>query len=168
MFRFDIFNLHPSRWHSEMPYKNGFFFYPGPFPRDHAQGLDHQIPRKYYSRFSGGVEHGWHQLSRSRSVPSLGESRWRKKASKLILAEFTEHYGYEDKITNTKSDVKIPTLQDLMEWAAQRDKLKLVLLKLKIPANESHLAPIMLKKNKADYWQHLSIPKISAHIVNAA
>ncbi len=80
------------------------------------------------------------------SGPSLGESRWRKKVSKLTLVEFIEHYGYEDKITNTKSDVKIPTLQAFMEWATQQDKLKLVLLKLKIPANESHLAPIMLKK----------------------
>jgi len=71
---------------------------------------------------------------------------WRKKVSKLTLAEFTEHYGYEDRITHAPSHIKVPTFQDLMEWAAQQDKLKLVLLKLQIPADERHLAPIMLKK----------------------
>jgi glycerophosphoryl diester phosphodiesterase len=78
--------------------------------------------------------------------PYSPSSEWRKKVSKLTLAEFTEHYGYEDRITNTKAAIKIPTFLDLMEWAAQQDKLKLVLLKLQIPADERHLAPIMLKK----------------------
>jgi len=77
-------------------------------------------------------------------APSLGESGWRKKVSELTLAEFTDHYGYVDKVTHAKANVEIPTFQDLMEWATQQEKLKLVLLKLKVPADESRLAPFML------------------------
>ena len=80
------------------------------------------------------------------SGPSLRESRWRKKVSELTFTEFTDHYGYEDKITHAKTNVKIPTLQEFIEWATQQDKLKLVLLKLKIPADESRLAPVMLEE----------------------
>ena len=82
------------------------------------------------------------------SGPSLGESKWRKKVSELSLTEFTDHYGYEDKITHAKANVKIPTLQEFIEWAKQQDKLKLVLLKLRIPATESRLAPVMLEEIK--------------------
>ncbi len=80
------------------------------------------------------------------SGPSLRESRWRKKVSELTLTEFKNHYGYEDKITQAKADVKIPTLHEFIEWATRQDKLKLVLLKLKIPADESRLAPVMLEE----------------------
>lgn len=80
------------------------------------------------------------------SGPAPGEPRWRKKVSELTLAEFRDHYGYEDKITQAKAKVKIPTLQDLMGWAASQDKLKLVLLKLRVPADESRLAPVMLEE----------------------
>ena len=78
--------------------------------------------------------------------PSLRESGWRKKVSELTLTEFTDHYGYEDKITHAKANVKIPTLQEFFEWAAQQNKLKLVLLKLKVPEDESRLAPVMLEE----------------------
>ena len=80
------------------------------------------------------------------SGPSLEESRWEKKVCELTLAEFTDHYGYEDKITRIKADVKIPTFLDLIEWATRQDKLKLLLLKLRIPADESRLAPVMLEE----------------------
>ena len=80
------------------------------------------------------------------SAPYLGESGWRKKVSELTLAEFTDHYGYVDKVTHAKANVKIPEFHDLMDWATQQDKLKLVLLKLKVPADESHLAPVMLEE----------------------
>ena len=79
-------------------------------------------------------------------VPSVRESIWRKKVSDLTLTEFTDHYGYEDKTNHVKADVKIPTLQEFFEWAVQQDKLKLVLLKLKVPADESRLAPVMLEE----------------------
>lgn len=80
------------------------------------------------------------------SGPSSGEPTWRKKISELTLAEFRDHYGYQDKITHTRAKVEIPTLQSLMDWAASQDRLKLVLLKLRIPADESRLAPVMLEE----------------------
>ncbi len=74
------------------------------------------------------------------------ESRWRKKVSELTLTEFRDHYGYEDKTTGAESNIQIPTFQDLIEWATQQDNLKSVLLKLKVPADESRLAPDMLEE----------------------
>jgi glycerophosphoryl diester phosphodiesterase len=77
---------------------------------------------------------------------SPSNSSWRKNVNQLTLVELREHYGYLDKITHTKSDAKIPTFQGLMEWATKQDKLKLVLLKLKIPADERHLTPTLLEE----------------------
>ena len=78
--------------------------------------------------------------------PSLEGLRWGKKISELDFAEFTNQYGYKDKITNTKANAKIPTLHDLIEWATKQDKLKLLLLKLRVPADEIHLASVMLEE----------------------
>ncbi|MBT5470984.1 MAG: hypothetical protein HOK41_10315 [Nitrospina sp.] len=76
--------------------------------------------------------------------PSLEKEEWRKKISQLTLLEFKENYGYEDKTTHAEIEVQVPTLQNFMEWASQQSKLKWVLFKLSIPANESHLTPILL------------------------
>ena len=78
--------------------------------------------------------------------PSLEESRWRKRISDLTLSEFLGQYGYKNKATNSKADVKIPNLHDLIEWANQQERLKLLLLNLRIPAEESHLTSVILKK----------------------
>ena len=48
----------------------------------------------------------------------------------------------EDKDTH----INISTFQDLMEWATTQVKLKVLLLKLRVPANESHLAPVLLEE----------------------
>ena len=80
--------------------------------------------------------------------PSTDSLRGRKKISGLTLAEFIGHYGYVDKITHAKTDAPIPTFKDLIVWANQQNKLKLVLLKLMIPADEKHLSPIMLEEIK--------------------
>jgi glycerophosphoryl diester phosphodiesterase len=79
-------------------------------------------------------------------VPPENEIRWRKKISKISLSEFRDHYGYVEKSSNTRAKIPIPTFQDLMHWATQQGSLKAVLLKLKVPEDESHLAPIMLKQ----------------------
>ncbi|MBT5551401.1 MAG: hypothetical protein HOJ79_13095 [Nitrospina sp.] len=81
-------------------------------------------------------------------APSLKDSRWRKKVSELSLSHFFAHYGYVDKISLLKSAEKIPTFQNFMEWATQQSQLKLVLFKLKIPAEEQHLASVMLNEIK--------------------
>ena len=91
---------------------------------------------------------------------SPSNSSWRKNVSQLNFSELTEHYGYVDKTTGIKSDAKIPTFQDLLEWSVQQDKLKLVLLKLKIPAEESHLAPTMLEEIRRIIGSMNSIPSL--------
>ncbi|MBT3365655.1 MAG: hypothetical protein HN472_00165 [Nitrospina sp.] len=78
--------------------------------------------------------------------PKLKESRWRKKVSELSLTELLDHYGYENKITQAKSNIKIATFHEFIKWAAQQNKLKLVLLKLKIPVEEGRLASVMLEE----------------------
>lgn len=81
------------------------------------------------------------------SNPSQG-SKWRKIVSELTLARFRNHYGYEDKITHHKSNIPIPTFQEFIEWAAGQKNLKTVFLKLRVPADENRLAPLMLKEIK--------------------
>ncbi|GJL78511.1 MAG: glycerophosphoryl diester phosphodiesterase [Nitrospinaceae bacterium] len=82
----------------------------------------------------------------------LEESRWRKKISELTLTTFREHYGYQDKITQAKSDIQIPTIEDFIGWAAGQETLRAVFFKLRVPADESRLAPLMLQaiKNGVD------------------
>ncbi len=82
------------------------------------------------------------------STPSSQEARWRQKTSALTWAEFREHYGYEDKATGIESDIPIPTFQEFMKWAAKQDKLKSVRFKLKVPAEEIHLASVMFEEMK--------------------
>jgi glycerophosphoryl diester phosphodiesterase len=82
------------------------------------------------------------------SGPSLKDSKWRKKVSKINLADFISQYGYLDKVTHAKSNIQIPTFQNLIMWANQQEKLKLLYLKLKAPKDEYHLAPVMLEEIK--------------------
>ena len=89
------------------------------------------------------------QVGKFKPYGPAGEKlNWRKKISALTFHEFIEQYGYRDKKTNIKASVKIPTLDDFMEWVKRQDKLKLLLLKLRVPADESHLAPVILEKVK--------------------
>ena len=76
--------------------------------------------------------------------PPEDDEQWRKKISELTLAEFRTNYGYVDRASNIRTQISIPTFQDLMLWATQQENLKAVLFKLKVPENESHLAPVML------------------------
>ena len=78
--------------------------------------------------------------------PPLVELRVQKKVSKFDFSEFVDKHGYKDKITNVKTNFKIPTLQDLIEWAAKQDKLKFLLLKLRVPVEEKHLIPVMIEE----------------------
>lgn len=82
------------------------------------------------------------------SSPDPNQGEWRKKTSALTLIEFREHYGYADKISNAESDISIPTFQEFIEWSVKQEKLRSVLFKLKVPADESYLAPVMLRQIK--------------------
>ncbi len=78
--------------------------------------------------------------------PHFSKSGKRNEISKLNYVEFTDHYGYENGITHEKLHIKIPTLHDFMKWATQQSKLKLVLFKIKIPADENLLASKMFQE----------------------
>jgi glycerophosphoryl diester phosphodiesterase len=81
-------------------------------------------------------------------VFSLVKPRSQKKVSELDFSEFVDKHGYKDKITNVKTNLKIPTLQDLIEWAAKQDKLKFLMLKLRVPVDEKYLIPVMVDEIK--------------------
>ncbi|MBU1076129.1 MAG: hypothetical protein KKH98_02470 [Spirochaetes bacterium] len=71
-------------------------------------------------------------------VPS--ESKYRQPVHKLTLAELREHYGYSNKRKWAwKIHAHIPTLQEFMEWAQDKDSLKCVFLDLKASKDEIHL-----------------------------
>ena len=78
--------------------------------------------------------------------PPLVELRVQKKVSEFDFSEFVDNHGYKDKITYVKTNFKIPTFQDLIEWAVKQDKLKLLILKLRAPIDEKHLIPVMFKE----------------------
>ena len=59
--------------------------------------------------------------------PSL-DLQTQKKVSEFNFSEFIDKHGYKDKTTNIKTNFKIPTFQDLIEWAVKQDTLKLLLL----------------------------------------
>ena len=76
--------------------------------------------------------------------PPIVELRVQKKVSEFDFDEFIDKHGYKDKITNVKTNFKIPTFQDLIEWAVKQDKLKLLILKLRAPIDEKYLIPVMV------------------------
>jgi len=78
--------------------------------------------------------------------PPLVELLAKKKVSEFDFSEFIDKHGYKDKITNVKTNFKIPTFQDLFEWAAKQDKLKLLILKLRAPIDEKYLIPVMFEE----------------------
>ena len=78
--------------------------------------------------------------------PPLVELRVQKKVSKFDFSEFIDKHGYKDKITNVKTNFKIPTFQDLIEWAVKQNKLKLLILKLRAPIDEKYLIPVMFEE----------------------
>ena len=51
----------------------------------------------------------------------------------------------QDRGTNNSVNIRNSSFQEFMVWAIKQDKLKLVLLKLKVPENEIHRASVMLK-----------------------
>ena len=78
--------------------------------------------------------------------PPLVELRAQKRVSEFDFSEFVDNHGYKDKITYVKTNFKIPTFQDLIEWAVKQDKLKLLILKLRAPIDEKYLIPVMFKE----------------------
>ena len=52
------------------------------------------------------------------------------EGAEFDFSEFVDKHGYKDKTTYVKTNFKIPTFQDLIEWAVKQDKLKLLILKL--------------------------------------
>jgi len=80
--------------------------------------------------------------------PPLVESQVQKRVSEFDFGEFIDKHGYKDKITNVKTNFKIPTFQDLIEWAVKQDKLKLLILRLKAPIDEKYLIPVMFEEIK--------------------
>jgi len=97
--------------------------------------------------------------------PSLKQSQWRKKISDLTLPQFINQYGYKDKLTNTETKIKIPNLSDLFEWALQQDKLKLLLLNLRAPKNENHLASVILEEIRRTIGSNHAIPHFQILII---
>ena len=89
--------------------------------------------------------------------PPLVELRAQKKVSKFDFSEFIDKHGYKDKITNVKTNFKIPTFQDLIEWAVKQDKLKLLILKLRAPIDEKYLIPVMFEEIRR------KVPKLSLY-----
>jgi len=62
-------------------------------------------------------------------------------------------------LSMTKDEKLIPTFQKFMHWARQQSNLKAVFLKLKVPDDESHLAPVMLEQVRKVFARFKTPPK---------
>jgi len=69
-----------------------------------------------------------------------------KPAHKLTLEEFREVRGYKRKklFWGENVEAHIPTLEEFLEWASTKEKLKFVSFDMKVPKYHSKLAPKMI------------------------
>lgn len=97
--------------------------------------------------------------------PAFG-SDYRRPVDEMTLEEFRTNFWYTGKnlLQKERWDVEVPTLQQFMEWAHDRDDLYYVFLDIKIPDSKSHLAETMIAKvdsiiasyNPRFHWVYLS------------
>jgi glycerophosphoryl diester phosphodiesterase len=73
-------------------------------------------------------------------------SGFRNKTSELTLSVFREHFNYTRKGESEPIGVNIPTLEELIHWLADKDKVKYVYLDLKVPSKEKELVIVILDK----------------------
>jgi glycerophosphoryl diester phosphodiesterase len=77
-------------------------------------------------------------------VPKLG-NEWRRPCIELTLAEFRDHYSYQDErdavvakkweISHGKVDLTIPTLAEFLSAASEWDELRTLFLDVKMPGS---------------------------------
>lgn len=77
-------------------------------------------------------------------VPSA--SRWRRPTIDLTLDELRSRYGYAHKRGGGRVPAFIPTLDDVIAWAAKRSEIGLVFLDVKIPDDHVHLAAPLIRR----------------------
>lgn len=77
--------------------------------------------------------------------PAVGSSM-RRPVNELTLEEFRANYWYVDHnlLTKNRLDGEIPTFEQFLQWAADRDDLYYVFFDLKVPSNHTELATRMV------------------------
>ena len=71
-------------------------------------------------------------------------SGFRDKTSEITLQVFREHFNYTKKAGSAPVGAHIPTLSVLVQWLADKDKVKYVYLDMKVPNNEKELVLVIL------------------------
>ena len=71
-------------------------------------------------------------------------SGFRNKTSELTLQEFREHFNYIKKGESEPVGAHIPTLEEFIQWLADKEKVKYVYLDMKVPSNEKELVMVIL------------------------
>ncbi len=66
-------------------------------------------------------------------------SESRKAVNEFTLEECRKYFSYADKQTGEKTNIKIPTLRDFLEWSKDKQALLYIFLDLKIPAAKADL-----------------------------
>jgi glycerophosphoryl diester phosphodiesterase len=73
-------------------------------------------------------------------------SGFRNKTSELTLEEFRKHFNYVKKGEDNPVGAHIPTIEELIQWLSDKEKVKYVFLDLKVPANEKELVLVILNQ----------------------
>jgi len=75
--------------------------------------------------------------------------------SALTHAELVANYGYMEKEgEGRRIDARIPTFDELMEWAVGRPSLEILFLDIKVPECELELVPRMMEKIEGTIARH--------------
>jgi glycerophosphoryl diester phosphodiesterase len=78
-------------------------------------------------------------------VPNLW-SDWRRPVPELTLAELREHYDYKKVLlifSRGRQRARIPTIDELLAWAARAPGLRTICLDVKVPADDCRSAESM-------------------------
>jgi glycerophosphoryl diester phosphodiesterase len=71
-------------------------------------------------------------------------SGFRNKTSELTLQDFRKHFNYTKKGESEPVGAHIPTFEELIQWIADKEKVKYVFLDMKVPEDEKELVMVIL------------------------
>jgi glycerophosphoryl diester phosphodiesterase len=73
------------------------------------------------------------------------DPRFGRPVSELTLDELRTHFGYTKGLLGKRLPARIPTLVEFFEWACDKEKLGLVVLDIKVPAQREDLMNALVR-----------------------
>jgi glycerophosphoryl diester phosphodiesterase len=74
------------------------------------------------------------------------DRRFLRRTSDLTLDELRTHFGYAKGLFGKRVAARIPTLDEFVEWASDKQALGLVFLDIKVPADRERLMQVLIRR----------------------